>query len=210
MVLVEEEACKKEEEENGEEKDGGGEEEKEEEKEEEVKTEAVMEEVKPKKKGKLLTILLIVLVILAIGGGVFLFTKVRGGKKSGAESTPTPAPEIAQEPTPISEPELERGDLTIQVQNGTGEPGAAGDGKDFLEELGYEKVETGNAPSYNYKESEISLKEEKSDYFDLLYADLNTEYLVSSESSVLEEDSDYDAVIVLGKKAPVEEEVATE
>jgi len=223
VVVVEEEAWEKEEEDNNNKKEMIEEEireevemelseeaEQAEGKEEEIKgelkTEAVMEEVKPKKKGKLTTILLFVLIIAAIGGGVFLFTKIRGGKQS--ETEPTPATEVVETPTPTPEPELNRADLTVQVLNGTGEPGAAGGGKDLLEELGYGEVETGNADSYSYEESEISLKEEKADYFDLLYADLSTGYLVSSKLLVLDEDSEYDVVIVLGKVAEVDEEEA--
>ncbi len=219
VVVVEEEAWEKEEEDNNE-KEMIEEEIKEEvemelseeaeqagEKEEikgKVKTEAVMEEVKPKKKGKLTTIILVILIIIAIGGGVFLFTKVRGGKESEVE--PSPTLQATEEPTPTPEPELNREDLTVQVLNGTGEPGAAGAGKDLLEELGYQEVETGNADNYSYKESEISLKEGVEEYFNLLYADLATGYSVSSESSVLEEDSDYNVVITLGEVAEVEEE----
>ncbi|MFH1601540.1 MAG: LytR C-terminal domain-containing protein [Candidatus Shapirobacteria bacterium] len=152
----------------------------------------------PEKKRKF-PIFLIIIILLAGSAGVVLFSRVMTNKgNTQLAPAPTPAPDIIEEPTPTLEPQLDRADLTIQVLNGTGEPGVAGEGKDYLEGLGYEDVAAGNADSYNYKETGIALKEEAQEYFDLLSKDLAGMYSVSSESSTLSESSDYDVVVTLG------------
>ena len=75
----------------------------------------------------------------------------------------------------------------------------AGEAKDFLEGLGYEDVDTGNAGAYDFEETEVAIKEGKEEYLDLLIGDLSEEYEVSEDSETLDEDSDYDAVVTVGK-----------
>jgi len=111
--------------------------------------------------------------------------------------TPEEIPGETAEPTPL--PEFEREDLKIQVLNGSGVPGRAGEAKAFLEDLGYENIEIGNADSYDYEETVIKVEEEATDLFDFLKSDLEEEYDLRAESDSLEENSDYDVVIILGE-----------
>jgi len=150
---------------------------------------------------KVIVGLVIGLVIgLVAGGGVWLLSGGSGEvglKRPKVSPTPTQVPAT---PTPEASPtpELSRADLSLEVLNGVGAPGAAGDGQDYLEGLGYENIEVGNAGSYDYDQTEVSIKESKDEYLQMLIDDLEGEYTVSSESAYLEEDYDYDAKIILG------------
>lgn len=142
--------------------------------------------------------LVIGLAIGLVAGGSFWL--VSGGVSIGRpKSTPTPT-ERPTTPTPEATPtpELDRKDLSLEVLNGSGAPGAAGSARDFLENLGYENIDVGNAASYDYDQTEVSVKESKKEYLQLLVNDLKDEYTVSSESAYLEEDYDYDAQIIIG------------
>ncbi len=155
-----------------------------------------------KKKDKKKTIIMALVIVSFLGAGFLVswrYTKSKldlgsplGGGEMGTEVSPTEAPSPI--PTAVA---LERGDLKVQVLNGTGEAGAAGEGKDLLEALGYEEIETTNADSYNHKLTEIALKEGKEDYFALLREDLEKNYQIASEASILEEDSEFDSVVIL-------------
>ncbi len=137
---------------------------------------------------------------LAAGGGFWL---IKGGSADFGKSKPTPTPtKLPATPTPESTPtpDLDRSDLSMEVLNGSGAPGAAGDAEDFLVELGYENIEAGNADSYDYDQTEVSIKESKNNYLELLLSDLETEYSVSSQSAYLDEDYEYDAQIIVGEK----------
>lgn len=137
---------------------------------------------------------------LIAGGGVWL---VSGGSKNlglgQPKSTPTPT-EMPATPTPEASPtpELDRSELSLEVLNGSGAPGVAGGAQDYLESLGYENIEVGNADSYDYDQTELSIKEEKQEYLQLLLDDLEGEYTVNPETTFLEEDYDYDAQIIIG------------
>ncbi len=137
---------------------------------------------------------------LVVGGGVWL---ISGGSTNLGLSKPKPTATPTETPTtPTPEasptPQLERSDLSLEVLNGSGEPGAAGDAQAVLEDLGYENIEAGNADSYDYDQTEVSIKEGKKEYLQLLLNDLKEEYSISSESAYLEEDYDYDAQIIVG------------
>lgn len=160
-----------------------------------------MEEKRGSKKKTIITVLVIV-IFLAAG---FLISwrytnkKLDLGSPLGEEEVEIGPTVGADEPSPTPTiVALERADLKVQVLNGTGEAGAAGTGKDLLEALGYEEVDTSNADSYDYELTEVALKEGKEDYFEILKGDLKESYEVASESSLLEEDSDFDSVVTLG------------
>jgi len=113
------------------------------------------------------------------------------------KESPTTTPAATSTPSPT--PSIERSDLTVQVLNGSGVSGAAGVAKDYLEGLGYEDVETGNASLYDYEETEVSIKEDVEEYLDMIIEDLSDEYEVATDSGVLDEDGDFDVEIIIGK-----------
>ncbi|MFH1560975.1 MAG: LytR C-terminal domain-containing protein [Patescibacteria group bacterium] len=142
----------------------------------------------------------IILIIVGIGLGlllVLLLGKAIAGRTEKLDefAEPTPVPTEAPSPTPTPD----RSGIKLKVLNGSGVPGLAGEAKDILEGLGYLDVAVGNANSYDYTETEIAVKEDGQEYFELLLTDLSGDYSVASQSSVLDEDSQYDAVVTLGK-----------
>jgi hypothetical protein len=137
---------------------------------------------------------------LIAGGAVWL---ISGGSKNLGLGKPKPTAtptEALTTPTPEATPtpELNRSDLSLEVLNGSGAPGVAGDAQDYLQELGYENIEVGNAGSYDYDQTEVAIKESKQEYLQTLLNDLNEKYTVNPETTFLEEDYDYDAQIIIG------------
>ena len=110
------------------------------------------------------------------------------------------------EPTPTpGENEPERENLTLQVLNGSGVKGAAGKAMEYLENLGYKDVETGNADKSDYVETEIRVKASKKEFKNLLKEDLKTEYELADSEETLPETAEFDAVIVIGQQATEDE-----
>ncbi len=152
--------------------------------------------------GKKVLVGLVIGLIIGVlaGGGVWL---ISGGStdigigKPKPTATPT-EPQASPTPEATPTPELSRADFSLQVLNGSGEPGAAGDAEELLETKGYEDITAGNADSYDYDQTEVKIKESKKEYLELLLNDLKDDYSISSESAYLEEDNDYDAQIIVG------------
>ena len=145
---------------------------------------------------KKILLFLVVALVVAVIAGVALYLL------GGSTTSPVVEEETTEEPTPTATPtpELDREDLSLQVLNGSGEPGLAGDVASALEDLGYQEgIDTDNAESYDYDETVIQLKEEFADYFDTLKKDLENEgYVVADDYEELDEDSDYDGVVIVG------------
>lgn len=137
------------------------------------------------------------IVVGTLTGGILFY--VSKNKASSFEKKVTPTTTPIATPTSTPAPLLEKGDLQVKVLNGSGVKGAAGVAEAFLEGLGYEDIETGNASLYDYEETEVSIKEDKEEYLDMIIEDLSDEYEVSTESGVLDEDSDFDVEITIGK-----------
>lgn len=180
---------------------------------------------KSSKKGKIL-VLFIILIIL--GGLAYVGKNMIGSKSQTTqkvEVTPTPTEEVFPTETPTPEPSvtptkeavqtptpkpkanpidkatgLNREDLTIEVQNGGGVVGAASKGADFLKSLGYHVASTGNADNYDYENTVIKVKSDKSKYLPLLKKDLSANYSIGSGSEDLSASSSADAVVIIGKQ----------
>lgn len=142
------------------------------------------------------------LVGALVGGLITYFSGV--SKLDKDEVIPTPisseAPEAESSPEATSAATLKRDILKIQVLNGSGVSGAAGKAKTYLEDLGYQDVDTGNASVSDLTETEISIKEEMEEYTSLLTSDLSEDYQVADSVKTLVTTSKYDVVITLGKK----------
>jgi hypothetical protein len=141
------------------------------------------------------TILPVILILGALIAGVFIY---QAGTKNGVvQEQPSPFPAETLESTPVLE--LKREDLKIQVLNGRGVAGVAGEAKDYLEELGYQVIGVDNAGSFDYEETEISIKKDKENYLDLLEEDLSKEYTLSEKAEILDTESEFDAVIIIAE-----------
>lgn len=148
-----------------------------------------------------LLIFLIVLLILGlIGGGVYIYRRTLSQKEAAPEVTPTPELQVEESPEASPAAALDRADLAVEILNGSGIAGLAGEASSYLEGLGYTDVKTGNAGSYDYEQTEIAIKQEKQAYLSLLISDLEEEYSLAEKTSVLDADSDFDVVITLGKE----------
>lgn len=121
------------------------------------------------------------------------------------DTTPTPTgkttPTVTGKttPTPTGTSSLDRENLKIIVQNGGGVAGAATKGSDFLKELGYTIVSSGNADDFDYEETEIKVKSTKKAYLDQLKKDLSEDYTVGTATSDYT-GTDADAVVIIGKE----------
>lgn len=126
--------------------------------------------------------------------------------------TPTPAVSLtpeAEKPTaaptaksvnPVdASTGLDRSTLSVEVQNGSGEVGAASKGADVLKGFGYKVSGTGNADNFNYETVTIQVKSTKSNYLALLKKDLGFSYTVGSTSADLSSSSTADALVIIGK-----------
>ena len=108
---------------------------------------------------KILVIILVVGVILGIIAGGFYYYRSRVSKKVvGPLPTPTP---VSSTPTPTPSEVIEELDLSeysVSLLNGSGVPGEAGNAEELLSELEFADIKTGNAESYDYEQTEVSLK----------------------------------------------------
>lgn len=125
------------------------------------------------------------------------------------EATPTPEEEEEAKPTPTPTKKpavtgtdqatgLDRANLSVVVQNGSGEAGVAGTMKSKLEGLGYVVSGTGNADNFDYAQTVIRVKSSKSDFLNLLKKDLSGSYTIGTASA------DYtgsgDGLVIVGKE----------
>lgn len=144
-------------------------------------------------KGKVIFIILAILALLAVGAWLLLGNRGEEEMADGPTSTPTIA---RSSPTP-TQVELDREGVKIQILNGTGISGAAGDLRDELSELGYSDFAVGNASGQSYKNAEVTygtdvddeVKEELTSKLEDLYQDVD----VKSGSA-----GDFDIRIITG------------
>ena len=132
--------------------------------------------------------------------------------------TDTPTPSVSDTPTPTDTPTpkvtpttaptlnpvdstsgLDRSQISITVQNGSGNAGVAGTGSDFLTHLGYNVSSTGNADNFNYSGVTIQVKSASSSYLNLLKSDLSANYTITSATSDLDNGFSTDALVIIGK-----------
>jgi len=119
-------------------------------------------------------------------------------------SSPTPSPTNTPTPKPTVNPVdkqtgLDRSELSVTVQNGSGEAGVAAKGADMLKNLGYKIAATGNADNFSYTNVTIEVKPSKTDYLALLKKDLGFTYIVGSVSADLSDSFSSDALVIIGK-----------
>ncbi len=146
---------------------------------------------------KLFWIIIAIFAVLGVAaGGIGIYLQ----NKSKPTLLASPAPEVSPLPSSSPEVQLNRKDLQIQVLNGSGVVGAAKKAQDYLEGLGYKVAAVGNASSSDYTTTQISLKDSKKDFLSMLKKDLSGKYDVANTADSLEDNSKYDAVIILSTK----------
>ncbi|MBI2033021.1 MAG: LytR C-terminal domain-containing protein [Candidatus Levybacteria bacterium] len=126
--------------------------------------------------------------------------------------TPTPSPEISVTPSvpPTPTPRtiqdsldkatgLDRKDVSVSVQNGSGQTGVGSKMAEFLKGFGYKVVSIGNADAFTYENVSISVKTEKKKYLPLLRKDITQSYTVGSTTEDLSASSSSDILVIVGK-----------
>ncbi len=109
-----------------------------------------------KGKGKLIFMFLAILALGLVGAWLIF-----GGDKE-EEITEETTPVISEElpsPTP-TEYQIDRDGVEIQILNGTGISGAAGELVEEIESLGYSEVSVGNASNQDYTDAKVTFSSE--------------------------------------------------
>lgn len=154
----------------------------------------------------LLVVFLVILAVLIFFGTRFLGTgsEESEGETSttvSSEASPTPQETVLEDtptPTPNVDEELDKTSLSIQVLNGSGVSGAAGELASVLEDAGYTDVTTGNADEFDHEGISISVTSTKENFLKLLETDLEDSYTIGNTDTDLTSSS-YDAVIIIGE-----------
>ncbi len=97
-----------------------------------------------KNKSGMKWLLIVILLLLIAGVAGFFLTQ---SQTSEEETSPTPfVEETTPQPEPTEEPKpVDKKDISIEVQNGTGVAGEAGFLQKELQKLGYKEIKVGNA-----------------------------------------------------------------
>jgi hypothetical protein len=152
--------------------------------------------------GRFIAVAVIVLLILgAIVGGVMYFQKgVEDEVPVTEENTAVQTTETVT-PTPTEE-EVDLTGVTISILNGSGIAGEAGKVKNLLTEGGFttDKIQAGNADSYNYEDISVSVKSDLSKkVYEAINSALSDVYDVKLSEDELQDNSSFDVVIIVGK-----------
>ncbi len=111
------------------------------------------------------------------------------------KASPTPGKGT---PTPTTTGGVDRANLKVAIQNGSGVAGAATKASDALKKLGYDVVSSGNADNFDYTQTEIHVKSTKKAYLDTLKSDLSGDYTIGT--AVADYTGDSDALVIVGKE----------
>ena len=173
------------------------------------------------KKDRTKLIIFLIIAILIVGGYFFFRNSTKEEATEETVITPTisekpsptpkeeveesPTPEVNEDETPTPSPIPTTGtvesskDLNIQILNGSGEVGVAGNIKTYLADKGYKNLFTGNADNFNYENVTINIKSSRKTYSQSIQDDLSGDYTVNDTIGTLAADSEYDAQIIIGK-----------
>lgn len=109
---------------------------------------------KPKEKSSKAGLIILIVVAL-LGIGIFFLTK-RAGER---EIAPTETPAVTSSPAPTASAEpVDREEVTIEVQNGTGISGEAAYLQGQLRNLGYTDITVGNASNQDNETTTVTFK----------------------------------------------------
>lgn len=178
--------------------------------------------VRPRSNSKKTLIIIVIIILLLIGGLLYFRNSQQQNEetqKKQAELIPTEEPTGAPEEEPTEEPTTgptaakssptptrrpagavnAATDMNIQVLNGSGAEGVAGAAKSHLSGKGYTSLETGNADNFDYENVTVRIKASRKSFATKLISDLKEKYTVNSETGTVEDSSDYDALVIVGK-----------
>jgi len=139
--------------------------------------------------------IIISIIILAIASGVFVYRSRQTIEEVQPEPTPTPEEVVMKEEEKVKV--IERKDITLEVLNGSGVAGLAGDTKGIFEDLGYTVDSVGNTDSTEGNQLYISDKYTQEELANLI-TDAKEKLDIPEVAAKLS-DLDVTARIVLGK-----------
>ncbi len=136
---------------------------------------------------------------------LYLFSK-RKVSIPNIMNKPTLTPTAIPTNTPTPTPAIKKSQIKIKILNGSGKTGLAGDLKDKLIDAGYKDIVTGNAKSFDYKNTVIQFKSKKDEDLmkSLIEGDLKS-YTSSYKTELTETDTSADVIIIAGKDIELEE-----
>lgn len=146
-------------------------------------------------------IILAFVVVVALA--IWLWRWSMGPEEAAMVATPTPAATSTPStptPTPTPTAVLSRADWKFEVLNGSGVGGAAAQGKQALEDLGYEVGPAGNADNQDYTQTVLLVVDPENEQIDLLLDDLQQVFPgITLSSETPEVEGDINAQIIIGK-----------
>lgn len=157
---------------------------------------------------KVLFIFLLVLALIgaAVGGVFYYKSNVNKDTSNESNTAPPSVPQTTSAPSPTQAVSAtpvpaDLSEYKVTVLNGSGIPGTAGTVRSALEEGGFEGVTTGNASSYDFNSTEVSMKENTPEaVFNKIKELLEDNYPIVLSEDNLPENSNYDVVITVGVK----------
>jgi hypothetical protein len=116
-----------------------------------------------------------------------------------AAKSPTPKASVSPSSTKAASAETAKSDISIAIQNGSGETGVAGKASDVLKAAGYTIASTGNADNYDYKDVVIKIKPSQKANLAGIEKALSSNYTIGDTSTDLSEGQSYDVLVIIGK-----------
>ena len=159
-------------------------------------------------KGKFVALFLAILIIGALGGGIYYYranveqsgqTENQSKEESTEAQTGTPEETTAPTPTTVA---VDFSKYKVQILNGGGVAGEAGKAQGYLEAVGFKSFKTGNASTFTYTDTEVSLKKDTPDeVFAQVKTALEKYYTgVVKTDKALPDSSEFDLQVTVGKK----------
>lgn len=159
---------------------------------------------RPRINRRLVVVILIAAVIsgVVVGGIIYFNSKVSKPLTIAETQPPSPTPqEEVMEEKEAMEEKVDLTQYSVQVLNGSGVPGEAGNAESSLTDAGFENIDTGNADSYDYEQTEVSLKADLPEAIYKAIEDaLGGQYNVVKSETTLSEGSDYNIQVIVGAK----------
>lgn len=159
--------------------------------------------------GKNILLVLIIFIILGglVGGGIYYYqNSLNKTEDSSVEITsaqPTVPPSMVEStPTPEASSSAKLDSLKVNILNGSGKAGEAGKAADLLIAGGFvdANITKGNASSYDFTDTEVSVKGDADKTLFDQVKKLLKGYSVVKSATDLKSTSTYDVVVTVGSK----------
>ncbi len=157
-----------------------------------------IESKQPLRTNKKPLLIIIAIIFLVLIGGVMVIK--RPPQSSNKEKETMVESNV---PSPTEQPKIDKDSVKIQVLNGTGTPGQAGQAVDALKKAGYnaDNIKAGNADEFNKKVTTVAYRQGFKDVAEDIKQTLADIFVdVKIDSTSLAEDSEYDIVVTTGGK----------